>query len=218
MLSTQANGSVLWREHYQPYGARQVKSLLSGNNEHWFAGKPQDVESGLSYFRARYYDPVLGRFMGVDPVGANPARVHGLNRYAYANNNPYRYVDPDGRYADLAIEAASISVGVVSLGGAGVNQTDLRSWSNKDVKVTWDHADTYKDFNCPTVSLSLTQNDGRSFVNLAGGSNINNQLGQATVKIPPITSAKSHIRVACSSNSNIFYAISGTNPPAAIKR
>jgi uncharacterized protein RhaS with RHS repeats len=45
---------------------------------------------------ARYYDPVLGRFMGVDPAPPSLGNVHSLNRYAYANNNPYRYVDPDG--------------------------------------------------------------------------------------------------------------------------
>jgi uncharacterized protein RhaS with RHS repeats len=45
--------------------------------------------------QARYYDPVIGRFYSNDPVGFS--NVHNFNRYAYANNNPYRYVDPDGR-------------------------------------------------------------------------------------------------------------------------
>jgi RHS repeat-associated protein len=56
----------------------------------------QDSETGLSYFGARYYDPVVGRFMGVDAVGFNPGNLQSFNRYAYANNNPYRFVDPDG--------------------------------------------------------------------------------------------------------------------------
>jgi uncharacterized protein RhaS with RHS repeats len=45
--------------------------------------------------QARYYDPVIGRFYSNDPVGFRD--VHSFNRYAYANNNPYKYVDPDGR-------------------------------------------------------------------------------------------------------------------------
>lgn len=45
--------------------------------------------------QARYYDPVIGRFYSNDPVGFK--NVHNFNRYAYANNNPYKYVDPDGR-------------------------------------------------------------------------------------------------------------------------
>jgi len=45
--------------------------------------------------QARYYDPVIGRFYSNDPVGFT--NVHTFNRYAYANNNPYKYGDPDGR-------------------------------------------------------------------------------------------------------------------------
>jgi uncharacterized protein RhaS with RHS repeats len=49
---------------------------------------------------ARYYNPVLGRFMGVDPVGYSETNIHSHNRYTYANNNPYKFVDPDGREAE----------------------------------------------------------------------------------------------------------------------
>ncbi len=45
----------------------------------------------------RYYDSSIGRFMSMDPAMPEPADLHGLNRYAYANNNPLRYIDPDGR-------------------------------------------------------------------------------------------------------------------------
>ena len=50
--------------------------------------------------KARYYDPEAGRFVGPDPVGVlesvetNPQM---FNRYAYANNNPFSFIDPDGR-------------------------------------------------------------------------------------------------------------------------
>ncbi|MES2949848.1 MAG: RHS repeat-associated core domain-containing protein, partial [Pseudomonadota bacterium] len=84
-------------------------------NKLGFAGKQFDPATGLSYMGARYYDPVLGRFRGVDPVAFQEANVHSFNRYAYANNNPYKYVDRDGRYAELAIEVVSLSVGYMSL-------------------------------------------------------------------------------------------------------
>ncbi|MFT6690727.1 MAG: hypothetical protein ACJAXH_001241 [Colwellia sp.] len=51
--------------------------------------------------QARYYDPVIGRFYSNDPVGytaKNP--VMSFNRYMYANNNPYKFTDPDGKFAD----------------------------------------------------------------------------------------------------------------------
>jgi len=45
----------------------------------------------------RYYDPVIGRFYSNDPVGFSAEKPMMFNRYAYVNNNPYKYVDPDGR-------------------------------------------------------------------------------------------------------------------------
>jgi RHS repeat-associated protein len=54
-----------------------------------------DLNTGLSYMQQRYYDPVAMRFLSVDPVAASPL---SFSRYWYANNNPYKYIDPDGRY------------------------------------------------------------------------------------------------------------------------
>ncbi len=45
----------------------------------------------------RYYDPGIGRFLSRDPVAANASTGANFNRYWYANNNPYRFTDPDGR-------------------------------------------------------------------------------------------------------------------------
>jgi hypothetical protein len=58
---------------------------------------------------------VLGRFMGVDNVQFKEKNLHSFNRYAYGNNNPYKYVDPDGNYAEVAVEAFSLAVGLNSL-------------------------------------------------------------------------------------------------------
>lgn len=55
----------------------------------------------------RYYDPDIGRFLSVDPVTADGDTGGNFNRYKYANNNPYRFTDPDGRQeADRAYGAA----------------------------------------------------------------------------------------------------------------
>ena len=60
--------------------------------------------------QARYYDPVIGRFYSNDPVGTlghlNEGNIQGFNRYAYANNNPYKYTDPDGKVPVPLIIAA----------------------------------------------------------------------------------------------------------------
>jgi RHS repeat-associated protein len=92
----------------------------------------QDSETGLSYFGARYYDPVVGRFMGVDAVGFNPGNLQSFNRYAYANNNPYRFVDRDGNAPTLAMclggpFGCAVGVGVALLTAAAITSSSSQS-------------------------------------------------------------------------------------------
>lgn len=61
-----------------------------------FAGHVTDTQTNLTYMQQRYYDPVALRFLSPDPVDVNPTNGSNFNRYWYANNNPYRYIDPDG--------------------------------------------------------------------------------------------------------------------------
>lgn len=89
------NGTTLWREVYQPFGMRTVQDKAGKDNKHWFAGKEVDAND-LSYFGARYYNSIVGRFVAPDPVAVKPEDPKTFNRYTYANNNPYKYVDPDG--------------------------------------------------------------------------------------------------------------------------
>jgi RHS repeat-associated protein len=104
---TDSTGNVVWRADYKPFGeAQSITGTLKNNKQ--FIGKEKDKETGLHYFDARYYLDKTGRFTSPDPLGPvdpwtgkvnekmlmNPQR---LNRYAYGLNNPYRYIDPDGR-------------------------------------------------------------------------------------------------------------------------
>jgi uncharacterized protein RhaS with RHS repeats len=49
------------------------------------------------YMQQRYYEPLAGRFLSVDPVTTDAKTGSSFNRFAYGNNNPYRFKDPDGR-------------------------------------------------------------------------------------------------------------------------
>jgi hypothetical protein len=80
----------------------------------------------------RYYDPIAGRFLSVDPVTTNAENGSFFGRYHYANNNPYKYVDPDGRSPvhvglkalDLAVSSVEIMSAFHSGGaGAGIRAT-----------------------------------------------------------------------------------------------
>jgi uncharacterized protein RhaS with RHS repeats len=66
--------------------------------------------------QARYYDPVMGRFLSVDPVGYSDATDTGMfNRFSYTLNNPVNFTDPDGRCVwDICIVEAIAAVAVVA--------------------------------------------------------------------------------------------------------
>ena len=75
----------------------------SGNNSNpttdskfGYTGHEADAESGLVYFKARYYDPQLGRFIGADAYAGDIGNPMTWNGYGYANGNPLVYVDVDG--------------------------------------------------------------------------------------------------------------------------
>ena len=91
---TNEAGQVIERMDYEPYGAVIGKD---NNDRPGYAGHVMDSATGLTYMEQRYYDPLLGRFLSVDPVAAHAKPGFNFNRYWYANNNPYRFTDPDGR-------------------------------------------------------------------------------------------------------------------------
>lgn len=92
------------RRDYQPFG-QEINLLNNASNTHKYTGKEFDTETGLYYYGARYYDPAIGRFISVDPAGGKPDNPQTWNRYVYTLNNPYKYVDPDGREAYLTSHA-----------------------------------------------------------------------------------------------------------------
>jgi RHS repeat-associated protein len=85
---TDAGGSTTATYSYDVFGA--IRSQSGGGSNQWlFTGEQRDSDSGLYYLRARYYDPAIGRFLGLDPLGIG-------NGYSYVSNNPVNYVDPYG--------------------------------------------------------------------------------------------------------------------------
>jgi RHS repeat-associated protein len=110
VMATDSAGNVVWKERYAPYGERRVKAD-DGRNSLWFTGKDQDPTTGLSYFGARWYDPLIGRFTGVDPVSFVESSPQSFNRYAYANNNPYKFKDPNGEWVVPVIVGLALWVG-----------------------------------------------------------------------------------------------------------
>jgi RHS repeat-associated protein len=80
---------------YDAFGS-PTHSPGSSANPFQFTGQQTDVDSGLQYLRARYYDPSTGRFLGRDPAPTPMSSPMAGNPYAYVGNNPSSWVDPSG--------------------------------------------------------------------------------------------------------------------------
>ncbi len=114
VAATDEAGEVIWREDYNPFGEKR-EAPLEGENDVGYTGHQSDDDLGLVYMQARYYDPAIGRFYSNDPVGFREGSLQSFNRYAYGNNNSYRYVDPDGNIpVETVWDVANVGIGVVS--------------------------------------------------------------------------------------------------------
>ncbi|MDE1461737.1 RHS repeat-associated core domain-containing protein [Spartinivicinus poritis] len=88
--TTNTQGQVLGSQRFDAWG-NQLATTGEAIRTYGYTGREPDA-TGLIYYRNRYYDPSVGRFTQLDPLGF----VDGVNRYAYVMNNPVAYVDPWG--------------------------------------------------------------------------------------------------------------------------
>ena len=105
-------GQIVNRYQYDEWG-NILEQEEGTRNSFKYGGEPLDEETGLYYLRARYYDPVVGRFISKDMYEGSVTNPLSLNSYTYVENNPLIYLDPSGHTA------------VWGAGGSGASITDL---------------------------------------------------------------------------------------------
>jgi len=92
---TGSGGAVVEQHDYYAFGKQATPAASPQDERHKFTGHERDA-ADLDYMHARYYSPVWGRFLSVDPVRGDRRVPQSWNRYAYALGNPINYTDPTG--------------------------------------------------------------------------------------------------------------------------
>ncbi len=113
-MITDGNGNVLaggergGKSHitYKPYGEiLRTDSYGPDITKFKYTGQEEDRESGLYYYKARYYDASLGRFLSSD-TEANALSPSGMNTFMYVEGNPNSYTDGSGNSLEIIFYAA----------------------------------------------------------------------------------------------------------------
>jgi RHS repeat-associated protein len=113
-----SSGTIKTQYGYDPFG-NTTTAGGTNTNVFQYTGRENDT-NGLYFYRARYYNPVFGRFVSEDPIGFRG----GINLYRYANDNPVEFRDPYGReIAGAIIDGINGAIfgglGALSQGGDG---------------------------------------------------------------------------------------------------
>ncbi len=89
-----ASGQVAAARNFDPFG---VPLGPDGGHPFGYTGEPWDSQAELLYLRARYYQPVTGRFLSKDPWKGDHLQPQSLNAWGYVESNPINRADPSGR-------------------------------------------------------------------------------------------------------------------------
>ena len=133
-----SNGNLLDDCDFLSYGS-EVCAASSSGNHYLFTGKERDSETGLDYFGARYYGSTMGRMLSPDAFykDSHVGDPQSWNEYAYARNNPLRYVDPTGENATVTTNCTttnnqttcnvniSASIAIYAAPGSNLTQAQL---------------------------------------------------------------------------------------------
>jgi RHS repeat-associated protein len=121
---TSQAGALVHEYRYDAWGSIEVGASEPG---YAFTSREWDPETGLAYYRARYYDPRAGRFLSLDSASESTA----LNPYAYVNGDPVNNLDPTGHYSvrtDSREFNAAIDAGVDAIVSDVMGTCPCQAW------------------------------------------------------------------------------------------
>ena len=127
-LVDSANGNTVVTYTYDAWGnvlsvGGSMAETLGKLNPFRYRGYVYDNETKLYYLQSRYYDPEIGRFINADAFASTGQGILGNNMFAYCNNNPVNYKDPNGQEpfaATITVTAAGVVTVVILVAGVAV--------------------------------------------------------------------------------------------------
>ena len=136
-----STGTILDDSDFYPFGGERPAIPPTSGNTFKFTSKERDTESGLDNFGARYDSSTMGRFMSPDSFfkDSHVGDPQSWNEYAYARNNPLRYVDPTGENATVSTSCTtannettcnvtiSASIAIFAAPGSNLTQDQLNA-------------------------------------------------------------------------------------------
>ena len=210
---TDGQGEIRNSYQYDAFGI-PLETTEQLNNRIRYTGQQYDDVTGQYYLRARYYNPVAGRFMQEDVYQGD-----GLNLYAYCGNNPVVYDDPSGYKRKACPPQGKISESVDEGGNSSIHYGELDSLGRAtgvDATITVDMVGT----GTPAKSSIKPAGFGGQKAGHARGHLLGNQLGgagddprnlttlfQNPVNHPVMSSVEGSVRKAVEAGEVVQYSV-----------
>jgi RHS repeat-associated protein len=155
---TDTTGNLAASYVYDSFG-KLTASTGTITNPFQYTGREFDSETGLYYYRARYYDPEAGRFLAEDPIGFGV----GLNFYAYGGNGPVNFTDPSGLAYTTSYSNGTITVSLrIAIYGPGASPSLAGLWQ-KYITDYWNKNGGYR--NCKVAfNVDIKVETGENFL------------------------------------------------------
>ena len=152
---TDSTGTVTDTYDYDAWG-NAVNTTGSTPNVYLYRGEQYDADLGLYYLRARYFNPVTGRFLTPDPFPGDVSDPATLHRYLYAVDNPINRFDPTGW------QSQSQTGGTITPEAGGYIHLSIGplQWLHVDLTSTRDRIDNWRDPNDPRCGTGASGSGG----------------------------------------------------------
>jgi RHS repeat-associated protein len=143
-----SSGALANTYTYDSFG-KLTASTGTITNPYRYNGRDFDSETGLDYYRARYYDPAIGRFISEDPIRFKG----GVNFFAYGLNSPMNWKDPSG--LDVTVYLYSGAAGQGHVGIAVNSNQSVGFYPLSDWGIFWGPGLVKPDTRRPVDSITI---------------------------------------------------------------